>query len=850
MNNQLRMQFALSNHTDIDAQTEAWRGGVGGYDIAYYDGFKVTSTTTTFSPTVVLKTTFDDNDTTKNSWTQTGNHTNGSNTSGIYTSGLYRIYSGSATDPAALQYNMTVVPGATYNFSVDTQRSGLFVLKAIYNGTTNVVAEGSSADAGEWSNKTVEGTFTVPDGVTSVTLQVGLNAAVGSAPNIDTITLTQQTAGSGGGNSTTTTTTDLKFSDAAFFLIKNESSSVPYTTFNSNIMNNLEKVVIHTTDNNSYIVNNSNYTDTEYVSNHKYFPILTKADSNGYINTVLQPDELSKAFAGKKVTAVKVVTREHNTSAILSPATYLEHTGEKKENGSYFNYLDSSQKPLGQSVYWNGSTKVYETGTPIELVYAPGENGEVIGYRVDLRVSSQTRVDQIIVRFDDDSTYTIDNTNFKQYQEIKKEHSTGFTNDTNLLNTSGTQYQSQYLHLDDESYLSTNYWDKNLNYIVVDYGSNIKSPPQNQIVIDYQFRDPNNNNNLTTTSMTLTNGEAMGSGKFRYNCTATAYGVDALKIIDGSDDYSLENIKSVTMSFDDGASTYTIKNSNYQEYVSPDGPHNLSHETSFTGAAGNNLLTTSGTKYNSVYQTKYLDDIIVYYGEDSFLSIPRDRISINNGNTGNTPKKNSESSMIHTYAPGTTSITDLRIIEGILGESEGEIIDDGFTLEDISKIVMSFDNGESSYTIINSDYSPKVEAKPPVSGKDPVLGSEYVYVSQLELTESNNWQAALDGLPVTDGQGNMYEYVIVEKSIYGSGADRYQLVSYEHPDGLPLDDEQNNDLINTSFLNSNIDDENGPIIMPSTGGEGRTWFYVGGIALMLCGIAGCYGMKRWQKSRR
>ncbi|MBR4101706.1 MAG: Cna B-type domain-containing protein [Oscillospiraceae bacterium] len=298
------------------------------------------------------------------------------------------------------------------------------------------------------------------------------------------------------------------------------------------------------------------------------------------------------------------------------------------------------------------------------------------------------------------------------------------------------------------------------------------------------------------------------------------------------------DISRVVLTFDDGT-TYTVWNMNY--LGTEDGVLHYSHKTSFVENGATNLFADS--ELIDRYEGRKLDYIVVTYGEDGdeFLSIPRDLLNYD-GNASN--PSIGDISITHTFTNQIENPGVLKIIEDA---------SDNFTLADIKEVKLFYkdsdtnvDGENSTYTIYNTDYSPKAEPDVPAIGNQPALGSDFVFITTLDLTKENNWQAALKGLPVTDGQGNAYEYVIVEKNVYGEGADRYQLVSYEHPDGVILE----KDGTQTSFLNTTTDDENGLVIMPSSGGEGKTWFYVAGVALMLCGIAGCYGMKRRQRSRR
>ncbi len=132
------------------------------------------------------------------------------------------------------------------------------------------------------------------------------------------------------------------------------------------------------------------------------------------------------------------------------------------------------------------------------------------------------------------------------------------------------------------------------------------------------------------------------------------------------------------------------------------------------------------------------------------------------------------------------------------------------------------------------------------------------WFAQLTLNADGDWKAALEGLPLTDGLGNVYEYYIVEldkdgnpieggsmTGITGSDASvGYIPVNYEN-NGTELT--ENGDVIIT-VTNKKIDNM-AQGSMPSTGGTGTQWYYIIGMMTMLMGTAGFIGLKLRQRSR-
>ncbi len=123
-----------------------------------------------------------------------------------------------------------------------------------------------------------------------------------------------------------------------------------------------------------------------------------------------------------------------------------------------------------------------------------------------------------------------------------------------------------------------------------------------------------------------------------------------------------------------------------------------------------------------------------------------------------------------------------------------------------------------------------------------------ITLTDADLTAEGIWSRELENLPKTDGNGNKYYYYIAEldssgniaESITGRGA-IYIPMLYEG-NGSALGD--NTVLSVENKLSQEVQGQ-----MPSTGGEGSEAYYIYGIILMLCSIAG-YSVMKLRRGRR
>ena len=125
-------------------------------------------------------------------------------------------------------------------------------------------------------------------------------------------------------------------------------------------------------------------------------------------------------------------------------------------------------------------------------------------------------------------------------------------------------------------------------------------------------------------------------------------------------------------------------------------------------------------------------------------------------------------------------------------------------------------------------------------------------VTQITLLPDKNWQDELEMLPKYDEYGNKYYYYIVELDSSGAEiddlTDRIQGNNALYAPTLYTNNAvflDGNDTI--SVTNDIAETTEGQ--MPSTGGEGTRTYYIYGIIMMLCGIAG-FTVLKLRKGRR
>ena len=140
----------------------------------------------------------------------------------------------------------------------------------------------------------------------------------------------------------------------------------------------------------------------------------------------------------------------------------------------------------------------------------------------------------------------------------------------------------------------------------------------------------------------------------------------------------------------------------------------------------------------------------------------------------------------------------------------------------------SFDNTTAQFTIHVQNI-----------GIEPDLPTGAEFVQYIELNAAGDWSAIVNNLPYTNESGDTYYYYIAEcdengnivTSINGNGA-RY--IPVEYVNGLALSKDEAN-RTQLSVTNKMVEELQGS--MPSTGGEGTTWYNITGMIIILSSTA-------------
>jgi len=180
---------------------------------------------------------------------------------------------------------------------------------------------------------------------------------------------------------------------------------------------------------------------------------------------------------------------------------------------------------------------------------------------------------------------------------------------------------------------------------------------------------------------------------------------------------------------------------------------------------------------------------------------------------------------------------------------------DVLTVDPATGLVTAVSNGTAKIRVTDSKDNAFAEYEITVTliADDPEIPEGLVSFMSITLTDADlkgegTWSKILENLPKTDGNGNKYYYYIAEldssgqiaESITGTGA-IYIPMLYEG-NGSALGD--NTELSVSNKLTQEIQGQ-----MPSTGGEGTEPYYIYGIILMLCSLAG-YVVIQLRRGRR
>ncbi|MBQ7131581.1 MAG: Cna B-type domain-containing protein [Oscillospiraceae bacterium] len=149
----------------------------------------------------------------------------------------------------------------------------------------------------------------------------------------------------------------------------------------------------------------------------------------------------------------------------------------------------------------------------------------------------------------------------------------------------------------------------------------------------------------------------------------------------------------------------------------------------------------------------------------------------------------------------------------------------------------------ASYSLLN-----RVSYAPPSRAYALLADATYPeLVDTVLITSTEDWTYIYENLPVYDSNGNPYYYWIVEVGANGFTPS----YSFSDGDDVAIDADYCINAENAGNATATV--KNTPndtsTSLPSTGGQGTQRYYVTGIAIMLCALAGIYGFKRRQRSQ-
>ncbi len=187
--------------------------------------------------------------------------------------------------------------------------------------------------------------------------------------------------------------------------------------------------------------------------------------------------------------------------------------------------------------------------------------------------------------------------------------------------------------------------------------------------------------------------------------------------------------------------------------------------------------------------------------------------------------------------------------DNIIGTAVWSSLDETVLTVSDTGLVTPVKAGKASIRVTDTDGTyADYEITVQLEKAEVTLPSDAKLVDQVTLLPDNNWQKEIENLPKYDENGNPYYYYIVELDSNGSVADTitgsgaiYVPTKYEN-NGTVLGDDTEISVENT--LTDKVEGQ-----MPSTGGEGSEAYYIYGIILMLCSIAG-YTVIKLRRGRR
>lgn len=121
---------------------------------------------------------------------------------------------------------------------------------------------------------------------------------------------------------------------------------------------------------------------------------------------------------------------------------------------------------------------------------------------------------------------------------------------------------------------------------------------------------------------------------------------------------------------------------------------------------------------------------------------------------------------------------------------------------------------------------------------------------QIMNTGGQNWITTIDNLEACDENGNPYYYWVVEEPVFTNYDVSYSFNDSDDSEHFMINAEQLDSSAEYDIIIRNTKNESVTVEMPSTGGEGTTWYYIVGIMIVLGSAAGLIVIKRRQMVKR
>lgn len=172
------------------------------------------------------------------------------------------------------------------------------------------------------------------------------------------------------------------------------------------------------------------------------------------------------------------------------------------------------------------------------------------------------------------------------------------------------------------------------------------------------------------------------------------------------------------------------------------------------------------------------------------------------------------------------------------------------SVEGSTIVAEALDAADTAVTITVTDGAGETAAaeftvsidKAAVSLPQELLGEnkDRFWSETVSLQETNEWKAALDNLPLTDGQGHTYQYYVEE--MVGDQAVYYPIF-YSESGGFTLEDQKTKVVT----IENKTEQREEPVELPESGSSGTKNFFVTGGVMLLLTAAGytMYKRRRW-----